>query len=231
MPLGRILRPVAWHPPDASPRVSARRAGIVAPEILPAPPDRLPQTAGFADSDPNSAFWRTPNSLCMGSGSRILADLYTETGSPRRAYWSIPLLQAISRMARDRGIPETDLATMQDDSSPGPSRDWLRIALWLTYHSLEYPAQWRAVELPLQVQVPRWGADLPPAGTDRVRCTTGDRGDGRPDDPFRRASIELPGIDITSTPDRSSSPPSTSSSGWMVAALAALAALLFGGRS
>lgn len=135
-----------------------RGAGTIAASAASDRPATLPAGADFASGVYGSAFWRHGRLLYRSSGTTVIRDVRMDlprdlalTGA---AMWTPAVLEAVWMKAASLGQTRPTAAIVAGQPLP---REWLRLALWLTYDGRSPLVE---TELPVDVRLPVLGVEL-----------------------------------------------------------------------
>lgn len=179
-------------------------------------------------------WWRTTRDLVLSSGARVLRDLQEElhTDYPQQ-FWSVALLNALGAAMRPELASGSSTPATPQTSDTVVSREWLRAAIWYSYHRDGFPGDWHAITLPItSMELPRLGGDYPIpgySGATETRIVSGFTGELPLRMPETNVTGEGEGMPVK-VPRNVGGRSSKSGSGVVIGLFLALAAALASGR-
>lgn len=190
-------------------------------------PDSLVANASCRTARLGDLWWRTPSSLCLSSGARLLLDLQNELGVAQRdqqAFWGRDLIETLEAAVR-LANPAFVRTELPGAAETVVSRHWIAQAIWYTYHRQQYASTTPVIELPPSLTLPLLGA----TGTSAIPGFSGTVPEARCLAGFTRELPLTPTVSLGPEGLIRGTPPKKSSA-WMVLGGLALAAVILGGR-
>lgn len=203
-----------------------RAAGLISGPDRSPPPSTLPEVGDFAGSE-RTAFWGVGTTLAITSGMNVLRDVRIDTGVTAGTFaWTQAVIDAVIAEVQRR-TNTTARPTIEgepDGSHRVMHRDFLKWALWNTYHSSgSHPVSRPAdILLPSATRMPWLNYDYAGNSADYpVNFYPGVTGDYYALNPFTgrespvgsRGVIRHDTIDVTGSPPRVQGPTTKRTSG------------------